>query len=136
MSGGRLVVGCGATLLAATSLLACGSDAKPAAEATVETYATVPGAQVVSGLAATKQLMAAMVAAPATADQAAVDGVAASWQTYEGNIKSTDTATYLDAEDALALFSRAALGGDTAGMQRAADAFSQLAAMYTAAHPG
>ena len=102
----------------------------------METYTTVPDAQVVSGLAGTQQLMEDLIAAPSTADQATVDAVTASWLVYEGNIKTNDAATYLDAEDALALFSKAALDGDTAGMQSATDKFGQLAATYTAAHPG
>ena len=80
-------------------------------EATVETYVTVPPAQVVSGLAGTQQLMDALVAAPATADQSTVDAVNNSWLIYEGNIRLDDAASYLAAEDALALFSKAALAG-------------------------
>ena len=53
----------------------------------------------------------------------------------EGNVRGNDAASYLTAEDALALFSKAALAGDAAGMKSAADSFRQVAQTYTAAHP-
>ena len=125
-------------LLAGSSLLACGSDAKSTDDATVETYTTVPDAQVVSGLAGD----------PAADGR---DGRRAghrqtrrrsmpinnSWLVYEGNIRINDATAHLPrAEDALALFSKAALGGDTAGMSSSADKFGPMAPTYTAAHPG
>ncbi len=117
-------------------LIACGSDAKSTDDATVETYTTVPDAQVVSGLAGTQQLMDAMVAAPATASRTSVDAVNNSWLVYEGNIRVDDAAAYLSAEDALALFSKAALATDVAGMTSAAGAFRTMSEAYTAAHAG
>jgi hypothetical protein len=133
---GRCALGIGAAVLAGTALLACGSDSKTTEEATVETYVTVPAAQVVSGLAGTQQLMDALVAAPGTANQSTVDAVNSSWLIYEGNIRLDDAASYLAAEDALALFSKAALAKDAAGMKDAADKFRTLVATCTAAHPG
>ena len=136
MMARRLAVGLGTVVLAGGSLLACGSDSKATEEATVETYVTVPDAQVVTGLAGTQQLMDAMTAAPSTASDETITAVSDSWRVYDGNIKVNDAAAYLDAEDALALFANAARDGDAAGMQRAADKFRALAATYTAAHPG
>ncbi|MFT3853235.1 MAG: hypothetical protein QM733_10915 [Ilumatobacteraceae bacterium] len=136
MKARRLAVGFGALVLAGTTLLACGSDSTSTETATVETYTTVPDADVVSGLAATQALIDAIVADPTTASSTTVDAVNNSWLVYEGNIRLNDAATYLDAEDALALFSKAALGNDAAGMKTAADKFRTLAATYTAAHPG
>ena len=136
MMARRLASGLGAVLLAGSVMVACGSDAKSTDDATVETYTTVPDAQVVSGLAGTQQLMDAMAAAPSTASDATITAVSDSWLVYEGNIKVNDAAAYLDAEDALALFANAARDGDAAGMQSAADKFRALAATYTAAHPG
>jgi len=133
---GRCALGIGAAVLAGTALLACGSDSKTTEEATVETYVTVPAAQVVSGLAGTQQLMDALVAAPGTANQSTVDALNNSWLIYEGNIRLDDAASYLAAEDALALFSKAALANDAARMRDAAEKFRTLAATYTAAHPG
>lgn len=135
MMARRLAAGFGALLLAGTTLLACGSDSKSTDSATVETYTTVPDADVVSGLAGTQALMDAIVADPTTAIATTVDAINNSWLVYEGNIRLNDAASYLDAEDALALFSKAALGNDAAGMKAAADKFRQLAATYTAAHP-
>ncbi len=132
---GRCGAGLGAALLAGASLLACGSDSNKTEEATVETYVTVPAAQVVSGLAGTQQLMDAMVDDPSTANQSTVDAVNNSWLIYEGNIRLDDAASYLAAEDALALFSKAALANDAAGMKDAAEKFRTLAATYTAGHP-
>src|SRR6478609_11432189 len=136
MMARRLASGLGAVLLAGSVMVACGSDAKSTDDATVETYVTVPAAQVVSGLAGTQQLMDALVAAPGTANQSTVDAVNSSWLIYEGNIRLDDAASYLAAEDALALFSKAALAKDAAGMKDAADKFRTLVATYTAAHPG
>ena len=132
----RLVGSFGAVLLAGTTLLACGSDSTSTETATVETYTTVPGAQVVAGLAGTQALMDAMVADPTTASETTVDAVNESWEVYEGNIRADDAAAYLDAEDALALFSKAALAKDAAGMKEAAEKFRTLGATYAAAHPG
>jgi ketosteroid isomerase-like protein len=80
--------------------------------------------------------MDALAAAPATASQTTVDAINNSWLAYEGNIRVNDAAAYLSAEDALALFSKAALADDTAGMTAAAAAFRTMAQTYTAAHPG
>jgi hypothetical protein len=132
----RVLGSFGAVLIAGTTLLACGSDSKSTETATVETYTTVPAAQVVAGLAGTQALMDAMVADPATASQTTVDAVNDSWQVYEGNVRLDDPAAYLDAEDALALFSKAALAKDAAGMKDAAEKFRTLGDTYTAAHPG
>ena len=136
MTARRLACGLGAAVLAGSLLIACGSDAKSTDDATVETYTTVPDAQVVSGLAGTQQLMDAMVAAPATASRTSVDAVNNSWLVYEGNIRVDDAAAYLSAEDALALFSKAALATDVAGMTSAAGAFRTMSEAYTAAHGG
>src|SRR4051794_26508355 len=114
MTARRLASGLGAVLLAGSLLMACGSDAKSTDDVTVETYTTVPDAQVVTGLAATQQLMDALTAAPTTASQTTVDAINNSWLVYEGNIRVNDAAAYLSAEDALALFSRAALAKDAA----------------------
>lgn len=133
----RLVGGIGAVFVAGTMLIACGSDSKSDdATVTVETYVTVPEAQVVSGFAATQALMDAMTAAPSTANDATIAAISDGWLMYEGNIKNNDANTYLAAEDALALFAQAARDNDSGGMKSAADKFRQLAATYTAAHPG
>src|SRR4051794_23476236 len=100
----RFAAGLGAGLLAGAARRACGSDSTTTEEASVETYVTVPAAQVVSGLAGTQQLMETMVADPSTANQSTVDGVNNSWLIYEGNVRLDDAASYLAAEDALALF--------------------------------
>jgi hypothetical protein len=55
---------------------------------------------------------------------------------YEGNIRLADGQAYLDAEDALALFSQAAQKADGPGMQAAADKFRTMSQAFTAAHPG
>jgi hypothetical protein len=136
MMARRLASGLGAVLLAGSVMVACGSDAKSTDDATVETYTTVPDAQVVSGLAGTQQLMDAMAAAPATASQTTVDAINNSWLVYEGNIRINDATAYLSAEDALALFSKAALAKDAAGMTSSAAEFRTMAQTYTAAHPG
>jgi len=133
----RLASSLGAVLLAGGLLMACGSDdTSSTADATVETYTTVPDAQVVSGLADTQQLMDQLVTAGTTATQASLDAVESSWAAYEGNIRINDASAYLAAEDALALFDKAALAGDAAGMKAAADDFRSVATTYTTAHPG
>jgi major membrane immunogen (membrane-anchored lipoprotein) len=136
MTARRLGGALAAAVVALALLGACGSDDKQSATATEETYVTVPAAQVTAGLTGTQAAMDALGAAPATANKAAVDAVNNSWLVYEGNIRIDDAQAYLDAEDALALFIKAAGTADGAGMTSAADKFRTMAQAYAAAHPG
>jgi hypothetical protein len=135
----KLTHGLLAGILAVTVLGACGSDAKKSDDTTSTTSpegVIVSDAAVVQGFKDTLGLMDALVATPTTANKAGADAVDSTWLTFEGTVKTKAVQQYLDAEDALALFTKAATEKDAAGLQAATEKFRAVSVTYIAANPG
>jgi hypothetical protein len=80
--------------------------------------------------------MTQLSADPSSADEAALEGVHETWESFEGTVKQNDSDAYLASEEALDSFLEAGADQDAAAMAAATTKMSETAATYLAAHPG
>ena len=142
-------IGLGLVAVASLALVtACGDDDDsdvPAATADASTgeseaapgsYEVVSDAAVASGYADMLAKMTQLSADPGSADEAALEGVHETWESFEGTVKQNDSDAYLASEEALDSFLEAGADQDAAAMAAATAKMSETAATYLAAHPG
>ena len=142
-------IGLGLVAVASLALVtACGDDDDsdvPAATADASTgeseaapgsYEVVSDAAVASGYADMLAKMTQLSADPGSADEAALEGVHETWESFEGTVKQNDSDAYLASEEALDSFLEAGADEDAAAMAAATAKMSETAATYLAAHPG
>ena len=135
-----------ATAVAATIVLgaaACGDDDDSTA-GTTSTGATttapeerqVSDADVTAGLKALPALVATAVATVGTdAAKEAFEPIEASWETYEGTVRTKEADLYLAIEDGFAKLNKALSDGNKADATEAQSAIQQAASDYLAKHP-
>jgi hypothetical protein len=99
-------------------------------------YEVVSDAAVASGYGDMIAEMTQLSADPSTADEAALEGVHETWESFEGTVKQNDSDAYLASEEALDSFLDAGADQDAAAMAAATAKMSETAATYLAAHPG
>ena len=137
------------TVFATAAFAACGSDddkssadesteeADEAEDAeSSESYEIVSDAAVATGYADLLQQMTLLSADPGSADEAKLDEVHETWESFEGTIKQNDADAYLASEEALDSFLEAGADGDGAAMTAATSKMATTSAAYLAAHPG
>jgi hypothetical protein len=144
-------IGLGLVAVASLAFVtACGDDDDadaPAATASAEastgetesasgSYEVVSDAAVASGYADMLAKMTQLSADPGSADEAALEGVHETWESFEGTVKQNDSDAYLASEEALDSFLEAGADQDAAAMATATAKMSETAATYLAAHPG
>ena len=142
-------IGLGLVAVASLALATgCGDDDDSAeAPASAETtdaseesapgsYEVVSDAAVASGYGEMIATMTQLSADPSTADEAALEGVHETWESFEGTVKQNDSDAYLASEEALDSFLEAGADQDAAAMAAATTKMSETAATYLAAHPG
>jgi hypothetical protein len=142
-------IGLGLVAIASLALMSsCGDDDDSAeAPASAETtdaeaesapgsYEVVSDAAVASGYGEMIATMTQLSADPSSADEAALEGVHATWESFEGTVKQNDSDAYLASEEALDSFLEAGADQDAAAMAAATSKMSETAATYLAAHPG
>ena len=105
-------------------------------EAAPGSYEVVSDAAVASGYANMLATMTQLSADPGSADDAALEGVHETWESFEGTVKQNDSDAYLASEEALDSFLEAGADKDAAAMAAATAKMSETAAAYLAAHPG
>jgi hypothetical protein len=96
----------------------------------------VSDAAVASGYANMLATMTQLSADPGSADEAALEGVHETWESFEGTVKQNDSDAYLASEEALDSFLEAGADKDAPAMAAATAKMSETAAAYLAAHPG
>lgn len=125
------------------TLAACGSSKTQTSDTTsstaaAQTYEIVSPAKVAAGLATARPLVKAAAllagAGGAKAD-AAVTTLYDTWYTFEGTIRKTDQAVYLDMEDALVAIKAGAQQKDAAKATKGAADFLRLSDQYLAKFP-
>jgi len=142
-------IGLGLVAVASLALATgCGDDDDSAeAPASAETtdaeadsapgsYEVVSDAAVASGYGEMLAAMTQLSADPSSADEAALEGVHETWESFEGTVKQNDSDAYLASEEALDSFLEAGADQDAAAMAAATTKMSETAATYLAAHPG
>jgi len=142
-------IGLGLVAVASLALATgCGDDDDSAeAPASAETtdaeadsargsYEVVSDAAVASGYGEMIATMTQLSADPSSADEAALEGVHETWESFEGTVKQNDSDAYLASEEALDSFLEAGADQDAAAMAAATTKMSETAATYLAAHPG
>jgi hypothetical protein len=106
------------------------------AESAPGSYEVVSDAAVASGYGEMIATMTQLSADPSSADEAALEGVHETWESFEGTVKQNDSDAYLASEEALDSFLEAGADQDAAAMAAATTKMSETAATYLAAHPG
>ncbi len=106
------------------------------AESAPGSYEVVSDAAVASGYGEMLAAMTQLSADPSSADEAALEGVHETWESFEGTVKQNDSDAYLASEEALDSFLEAGADQDAAAMAAATTKMSETAATYLAAHPG
>ena len=106
------------------------------AESAPGSYEVVSDAAVASGYGEMLAAMTQLSADPSSADEAALEGVHETWESFEGTVKQNDPDAYLASEEALDSFLEAGADQDAAAMAAATAKMSETAATYLAAHPG
>jgi hypothetical protein len=142
-------IGLGLVALASLALATgCGDDDDSAeatasaettdaeAESALGSYEVVSDAAVASGYGEMIATMTQLSADPGSADEAALEGVHETWESFEGTVKQNDSDAYLASEEALDSFLEAGADQDAAAMAAATTKMSETAATYLAAHPG
>lgn len=137
-----------ALVIAALGLSACGSDATTSATtgaattgaATATTVApetiTVDPAAVTAGLQQLPGTIASAIAAIGTPDaKAKLDAIEAEWFSFEGTVRDTDTALYLDIEDQLTPLQRQIEAGDAETATATAVTLQGIFDQYLAKYP-
>jgi hypothetical protein len=129
------------------SAAACGDDddssgATTVAAASGGTTTTTPEerqvseAEVTAGLKGLPALVATAVAAVGTdAASEAFEPIEASWETYEGTVRTKEADLYLAIEDGFAKLQKALSEGNKADATEAQSAIQQAASDYLAKHP-
>jgi iron uptake system EfeUOB component EfeO/EfeM len=133
----------GAAMVAVLGLSACGSDsskASPTSAATETTVApedvTVDPAVVTAGLQKLPGTIDSAIAAIGTPDaKAKLDEIEAEWFSFEGTVRETDTALYLDIEDQLTPLQRQIEAGDAATAKATAVTLQGIFDQYLAKYP-
>ena len=105
-------------------------------EAAPGSYEVVSDAAVASGYGDMLAKMTQLSTDPSSADEAALEGVHETWESFEGTVKQNDSDAYLASEEALDSFLEAGADQDAAAMAAATTKMSETAATYLAAHPG
>ena len=121
----------GEATAAATADATAGED-----EAAPGSYEVVSDAAVASGYGEMIATMTQLSTDPTSADEAALEGVHETWESFEGTVKQEDPDAYLASEEALDSFLEAGADQDAAAMAAATAKLSETAATYLAAHPG
>ena len=106
------------------------------AESVPGSYEVVSDAAVASGYGEMIATMTQLSADPSSADEAALEGVHETWESFEGTVKQNDSDAYLASEEALDSFLEAGADQDAAAMAAATTKMSETTATYLAAHPG
>jgi len=129
-------------LVGALGLSACGSDDEKSesTEAAATTLAPediiVDAATVKAGLTKLPTTIATAIAAIGTSDaKAKLDAIEAEWFSFEGTIRETDTALYLEIEDQLTPLQRQIEAGDAAAASATAVTLGGLFTTYLTKYP-
>ena len=130
----------GAAIAAALGLSGCGSDSgsssgtSAAAETTVAPeYVKVDPAVVTAGLEKLPGTIDSAIAAIGTPDaKAKLAEIEAEWFSFEGTVRETDTALYLDIEDQLTPLQRQIEAGDAKTAKATAVTLQGIFDQYTA----
>ena len=128
------------------TLNACGPSKGRTTDATVttvttdaaQTYEIVSATEVAAGLASTKPLLetaASLAGVDGPKGQRAVTAVYDAWYAFEGTIRKTDQAIYLDMEDALVAVKAGVQQKDAAKASKGSADFTRLANRYLAKFP-
>ena len=131
------------SLLGVLALPGCGSDSKTsattaaAAETTVKPEDVhVDAATVRAGLTKLPATIATAIAVIGTdGAKEKLDAIEAEWFSFEGTVRETDSALYLEIEDQLTPLQRQIEDGDAATATATAATLSGIFAEYLAKHP-
>jgi hypothetical protein len=131
------------TVAAGLALAACGSGSSNGSSTTAAAVGTTApeakqstDAEVTAGLKALPGLVASAAAKVSTGDgEAAFGPIEASWQTYEGTVRTKEQDLYLTIEDNFANLKKAIDAKDAAKVAEAKAAIETAAEQYLAKHP-